>query len=231
MSAQQTLPARAGRTLLARLSCLTAAAVTLGASAALAHHPMGGQTPATLMDGLLSGLGHPVIGVDHLAFIVGIGLLAAISGFGPLLPVAFVAAMSAGLALHLAGVTLPGVELAVAASALLIGLALLRPRDTARRSSLASAAEAGVFALAGTFHGYALAESIVGAETTPLAGYLAGLLVCQMGIALIAYFSALNLAAMPAMAPALRLAPVRAGGLAIAAVGALFAARAFGLAA
>ena len=37
---------------------------------AIAHHPMGGNTPSTLWEGLLSGVGHPIIGFDHLAFIV-----------------------------------------------------------------------------------------------------------------------------------------------------------------
>jgi urease accessory protein len=39
--------------------------VCLLAEPAFAHHPMGGLTPATFADGLLSGLGHPVIGLDQ----------------------------------------------------------------------------------------------------------------------------------------------------------------------
>ena len=41
---------------------------------ASAHHLMGGKTPTTFTDGILSGLGHPIIGVDHLAFLVAVGL-------------------------------------------------------------------------------------------------------------------------------------------------------------
>lgn len=206
-------------------------ATVLGATSALAHHPMGGQTPATLTQGLLSGLGHPVIGLDHLAFILGIGLLAAVGGFGPLLPLAFVAAMSGGLALHLAGLDLPGVELAVATSALLIGLAVARPRNVERLLDQTQWSEALVFALAGLFHGYALAESIIGAEATPLAGYVAGLLLCQATLALLAYAAARGLGALATSTPApgLRLVPVRIAGLAIFAVGALFVVRAAGL--
>ncbi len=37
---------------------------------ARAHHPMGGQTPETFSQGLLSGFGHPIIGIDHLAFLI-----------------------------------------------------------------------------------------------------------------------------------------------------------------
>ena len=43
------------------------------APAAFAHHLMGGEVPTTAWQGLLSGLGHPIIGIDHFAFIVGVG--------------------------------------------------------------------------------------------------------------------------------------------------------------
>ncbi len=42
-----------------------------------AHHLMGGCTPATFSEGILSGLGRPIIGLDHLAAVVAIGCLAA----------------------------------------------------------------------------------------------------------------------------------------------------------
>ena len=51
-------------------------ATLLAATPALAHHPMGGEVPQTFWHGLLSGFGHPVIGIDHLAFVVAIGLAA-----------------------------------------------------------------------------------------------------------------------------------------------------------
>ena len=56
------------------LALLILAATGGGAEA---HHAMGGTTPQTLAQGLLSGLAHPVIGLDHLAFTVAAGLLAA----------------------------------------------------------------------------------------------------------------------------------------------------------
>ncbi|PKO63289.1 MAG: urease accessory protein UreJ, partial [Betaproteobacteria bacterium HGW-Betaproteobacteria-17] len=46
----------------------TTGLLLVASTSALAHHPMGGMTPQTLSQGLLSGLGHPVIGLDHLAF-------------------------------------------------------------------------------------------------------------------------------------------------------------------
>lgn len=53
-----------------------AAAASLLAEPALAHHVMGGRMPATFGDGLLSGLGHPVIGLDHFAAVVAVGCIA-----------------------------------------------------------------------------------------------------------------------------------------------------------
>ncbi|MGD1951584.1 MAG: HupE/UreJ family protein [Leptolyngbyaceae cyanobacterium] len=47
---------------------------------ALAHHPMGGKTPSSFIEGFLSGVGHPVIGLDHLIFVIASGLLAAAMG-------------------------------------------------------------------------------------------------------------------------------------------------------
>jgi urease accessory protein len=51
-----------------------------------------------------------------------------------------------------------------------------------------SAAWVAIFGIAGFFHGYAYGESIYGAETTPVAAYLVGLVAVQtalvVGIAL-----------------------------------------------
>ena len=148
-------------------------------SLAHAHHAMGGRTPATLFEGVLSGLGHPVIGVDHLAFIVAVGLAVGIAGLSMLIPALFIAASAVGVALHVAGVALPKAELIVALSVLLAG-ALIATDGVSRQQGWLWAA---LFCVAGLFHGYAYGELIYGAELTPLAGYLAGLLIVQSVIA------------------------------------------------
>src|SRR5215510_12231222 len=58
---------RMGDAMTLRLLCRTAlvAALSLFATSAFAHHVMGGKTPSTFVEGLLSGVGHPVIGPDH----------------------------------------------------------------------------------------------------------------------------------------------------------------------
>ncbi len=164
-----------------RLVGLSMLATFVGQTPAFAHHVMGGKLPETFLQGFLSGLGHPVIGLDHLAAIVGVGLLAAIAGRGVGLVLAFSVAMIAGVGVHLAKVDVPVSELLVGLSTLTIGALVIA------RRSIGTAAAALLFAVAGLLHGYALGESIVGAQTSPLFAYLAGLLVIQTLIGAGAY--------------------------------------------
>lgn len=163
---------------------LLAAGLGLVAAPALAHHPMGGAMPETLLHGLLSGVGHPIIGPDHLAFIVAAGVLAALAGRPLTAPLGLVAGALAGAAIHLGAVNLPGAEVLVALSALLAGVAVL----------LGARAGAGLlvgaFAIAGVFHGYAYAEAVIGAEQGVIAAYLFSFSLTQWGVAALAGLAA-----------------------------------------
>lgn len=153
-------------------------ALLLGSMPVLAHHGMDGAVPGTLAQGLISGLAHPIIGLDHLAFLAVAALLCAmLAGAGRwLAPAAFVLGTVGGAALHLQGLSLPLGELLVAVSVLIGGAALLgRLRPGAGLLS-------GLLALAGLFHGYAYAEAIIGAEATPLIAYLAGFSLVQYAV-------------------------------------------------
>jgi urease accessory protein len=165
-------------------TALIAATSLFAAAPASAHHVMGGKTPSTFMEGLLSGLGHPVIGADHLAFLVAVGVVVGVGGFNLALAGVFVAAMAIGVAVHVAGVGLPAAELLVALSVLLAGILIVHGR------ALPAVAWAMLFAVAGLLHGYAFGESIYGAEATPLEAYLLGLVIVQtalaVGVALVA---------------------------------------------
>jgi urease accessory protein len=144
---------------------------------AFAHHVMDGALPNTAWLGLLSGLGHPIVGIDHLAFVLGVGLLAYLAGHVVLMPLVFVAGTLAGCVLHLGGYNLPAPELVIALTvAVAAGL-------VATRAQLPIGALWALLAAAGVFHGYAYGESIVGAETGPLAAYMTGFGVIQSAIA------------------------------------------------
>jgi urease accessory protein len=193
--------------IVARGIAALAAAATWSAPA-LAHHPMGGALPTAWWQGLLSGLGHPIIGPDHLAFLLAAALLT-IGRPRPLLILAgFVIASLAGVLIHVALVTALAIEPVVAASVLVAGLALLAMRKVDDRLF------ASLLILAGLFHGYAFGESIVGAERTPIIAYLCGLALIQFAVA----WGALTVATILSL-PAARPLACRGIGAAIAVLG------------
>jgi urease accessory protein len=157
------------------------AALLLLPRLAWAHHFMDGGLPETFAQGFLSGLGHPVIGLDHAAFIVAAGFFLALVEGGMWGIVAMIVGSLVGAALHLMGFGLPGGEIGVALSVILLG-GLVMARRRIRLSSLA-----GGLALAGVLHGHAYAESIFGAEAAPLGAYLVGFSLVQLGIAAAAF--------------------------------------------
>ena len=155
----------------------------LGINPAQAHHPLGSKTPSTFFEGLLSGFGHPIIGLDHFAFVIAIGLLALLtSRLGILLPIAFSLATALGTVIHLSSIDLPTPELIIAISVLTIGLAL----TINRQFNLFFLIILG--AIAGLFHGYAYGEAIFGAEMTPVVAYLLGFASIQILISAIAFY-------------------------------------------
>ncbi len=196
-----------------RLSCLAFAGLMLAASPALAHHPMGGKTPSTLMEGLLSGLGHPILGLDHLAALIAVGLLASRFASGALvLPVLWIVGMALGAFAHMQAIDLPGGEILVAGSLIGLGvLALLKP-------TLPLGVLGLIFAAAGFAHGHALAESIIGADTAVVGAYLVGLVAIQASITVGTILLVRRLLAAQTATPMM----LRLGGGALAAVGLAF---------
>ena len=170
---------------------------------ALAHHPMGGATPTIFWHGFLSGVGHPIIGIDHFAFVIAVGLASAVLPGRFLLPLAFVVATVAGCLMVASGVQLPMAEMVIAASVFLVGAAVMSG------AALPVWMIAALFAIAGIFHGGAYAEAIIGAEQTPLMAYLAAfsltqyaIAVCAMAVARGLWQSTSHLAVQPRLAGA-----------------------------
>jgi len=188
------------------------------AQPAWAHHVMGGKMPETFLQGLLSGFGHPVIGVDHLAAIVGVGILAALAARSARVVLAFSVAVIAGVGLHLGNIDLPASELFVGLTTLLIGALVVA------RQSMGQGLALLLFGIAGLVHGYALGESIVGAEPSPLVAYLLGLLIMQSAIGVVVYAAVRSLAHWPA-----RTAGLTAMGVLVALAGGIATAAAAGL--
>ena len=160
------------------MTYLASAGLALAAPLVHAHHPMDGKIPETFMQGLLSGFGHPVIGIDHFAFLIVTALLAAtlVGRVRYLVPIAFVGATVAGTVYHLGAADLPLAETVIALSVLFGGLAVVL------KSSASAVLLAVLVGAAGVYHGYAYGESIIGAETTPLLAYLLGFSLIQYAI-------------------------------------------------
>jgi urease accessory protein len=150
------------------------------AQPASAHHPFGGETPSNFFQGFLSGLGHPIIGFDHFAFIIASGLLGTKFKQGFLIPIAFIMATIAGTGIHLQEIALPYPEIVIAASVIFFGSLLVIKNKTFFSYNFSIIIIATVAIIAGLFHGYAYGEAIIGAEMNPLVAYLAGFTVIQL---------------------------------------------------
>ena len=160
-----------------RILLSATAMILMSAGAAFAHHPLGGMTPQSALHGILSGIGHPVIGIDHLAFIIGVGLIAAFHRSRLAMPAAFVGGTVAGTMLTLAAVTLPLAEIVITGSVVVAGVIAMRGKVTDLRVAALLAVAAGLF------HGWAYGAAVGGAETTPIIAYLVGFGMIQMLIA------------------------------------------------
>jgi urease accessory protein len=101
--------------------------------------------------GLLSGLAHPVSGLDHVLAMIAVGLWGAQLGRPAiwLLPVTFPLVMACGGFIGLLGIPLPGVEIGIALSAIALGLMVA---VAARPPLMVAAALVAFFAV---FHGHA----------------------------------------------------------------------------
>jgi hydrogenase/urease accessory protein HupE len=77
--------------------------------------------------GFLSGLHHPISGLDHVLAMIAVGLWGAHLGAPAvwLLPVCFPMVMARAGMLGLMGVHVPGIEIGIAASAILLGAAVM----------------------------------------------------------------------------------------------------------
>ncbi len=155
------------------LPCLAIPALAI-ATPALAHHVADGKTPTTLMQGLLSGLAHPILELDHLVFILAIALVSTFVEHGSRIAAVFVGALLLGVIGHVVRGNLPLLEILVAASIVIAGLALVARRLGDPRLWM------GFAAIAGLIHGTALGGTITTAPARIIASYVLGLAVCQV---------------------------------------------------
>src|SRR5262245_6214550 len=102
------------------IGILVAPAAALSALPAFAH-------TGSVTGGFLGGLAHPVFGPDHVVAMVAVGLWGAFLGIPAiwLLPIVFPLVMAAGGVVAILGLPLPGIEVGIALSAVVLGLMVL----------------------------------------------------------------------------------------------------------
>ena len=171
------------------------------AGPALAHTGVGA------VHGFGAGLLHPLFGVDHVLAMVAVGLWAGLTGGRARLayPLAFVGMMVLSGLWGMSGAALPGVEIGIAVSVVVLGLAI------ALRATPPLAAGAAACAIVAIFHGHAH-----GAELPQGSSGLAYALGFVLATAAL-HGAGLGLAGLLA-ARAPLLARVAGGGLALAGV-------------
>ncbi len=124
---------------------LIALMFTLWPTIAFAHVGSGAS------GGFLTGVQHPVSGLDHVLAMIAVGLWGAQLGAPALwlLPVAFPMMMAFGGMFGLMGIPLPGVEVGIAVSPIVLGIMVFTEARPALAVSLA------IVAFFAIFHGHA----------------------------------------------------------------------------
>lgn len=114
--------------------------------------------------GFLSGMSHPVSGLDHVVAMIAVGLWGAQLGMPAIwiLPVVFPLLMAIGGMLGLVGAPLPGVEVGIALSAVALGALVL---GRVRLPLAAAVILVGFFAI---FHGHAHGTELQPGENATL---------------------------------------------------------------
>ncbi|MFO8238378.1 MAG: HupE/UreJ family protein [Prochlorococcaceae cyanobacterium] len=164
--------------LTALITALVSALVSaLAPGAALAHHPFAMAEGLELSPwmGLVSGIGHPLLGPDHLLFLLAIGFVGLQRPMAWVLPLLAAGLLGSAIAqgLPLTESLAPLAEALVALTLVLAGLVALGKLGPA------------VLVPAMGLHGYLLGGTVVGAEATPLLSYFLGLLISQGALLLV----------------------------------------------
>lgn len=129
--------------------------------------------------GVIEGFLHPLIGIEHLLAMVAVGLVSAQIGKRAIwtIPLAFVIMMSVGGFIGYFGEASPVIAYGIAASLILLGLALLIQRRIPEAVALIIV---GIFAI---FHGYAHGEAIPQDQTIIFfIAYVVGFVMSTAGL-------------------------------------------------
>ncbi|WP_339806983.1 HupE/UreJ family protein [uncultured Marinobacter sp.] len=150
---------------------LTTAVLMLAATAAFAHP---GHDHST--NGLISGLLHPLLGLDHLLAMAAIGFWSVRQGdlMKRATPLFVVGGMILGAGIAFAGIALPGVETGIVLSVMVAGILI------AAMAKLPTAIGGTLVAAFMVFHGHAHGTEMPAGAA--LAAYLVGFSIATLAI-------------------------------------------------
>ena len=145
-----------------------------------AHHPfgMGESSSLTSWQGFISGIGHPLLGPDHLLFILAISLIGLRFPKKWILPLLGFGLIGSAVAqiFSLPEFMIPYAEALVSLSLVVESLIILGYLPSALLLPMIS------------LHGYLIGGAIVGAEQSPLLSYFLGIFIGQGSLLLIVLY-------------------------------------------
>lgn len=154
------------------IKLFTLATLSLIATTAAAHTGHGAHAP----DGFLSGLLHPMLGLDHLLAMPAIGFWSVRQSntMKQITPLFLVGGMILGAGIAFAGVALPGVETGIVLSVMVAGILI------AAMAKLPTAVGGSLVVAFMVFHGHAHGTEMPAGAA--LAAYLTGFSVATLAI-------------------------------------------------
>ena len=146
------------------------------------HHPLSGENMLNFSDGFFSGIGHPILGLDHLVFILGVGLISYISNKFYNFTFAFIGGTILGLTSIIFGLYLPFYEILIALTLILLSIVILSKKKILFKGVL--------FITFGVFHGWAYGAILLDKPLQNINiffGYSLGLFLTQLLIIFLGY--------------------------------------------
>ena len=150
----------------------------------LAHHFMDNENPSSMLEGLFSGIAHPIIGIDHLIFLIFTSIIAYLA-IKKITPISiFIVSTIIGSFFSLIHIELPMLELLIIFSILFLGLFFFLYRNFPLNTFIYP------FIIFGLMHGNAYGKSIIESPFSAQFSYVMGFIIIQILICLLSYFTA-----------------------------------------
>lgn len=147
-----------------------------------AHHFIDGQTPKTLFEGFISGIAHPVLGFDHLIFLIFISLIIFLIFKKFFFICFFIILTIIGSFFSILNLSLPILELSIIISIFILGFYFFFYKYIPNLIFIFS------FILFGFIHGSGYGKSIIESLISVQLSYIIGFTLVQFIVCLISFY-------------------------------------------